>query len=112
MITFVEAVGTPSHQFDAVFQSVLVNPIHEPPGTTVIATEDELTSAQMPLCTTALNQVFAVSAPMVVPNNVVEVPAMSTGEVNPASTDFCQRNTVPVLPLRVRLAGVLPEQRV
>ena len=81
-------------------------------GRTVINTDAELVSAQMPLCTTALNQVFAVSAPMVVPNNVVEVPAMSTGVVNPASADFCQCNTVPVLPLRVRSAGVLPEQSV
>jgi hypothetical protein len=41
MITFVETVGTPSHQFAAVFQSVLVNPTQEPPGMIVIAADDE-----------------------------------------------------------------------
>ena len=100
----------PSHQFAAVFQSVLVNPVQDPPGMTVMETDDELASAQMPLCTTALNQVLAVSDPMVVPNNVVEVPGMSVGKVNPASSDFCQCKTLPVLPLRVRLAGLLPVQ--
>ena len=47
---------------------------------------------------------------MELPNNVVDVPAMSVGEVNPASADFCQCKTAPVLPLKVRFSGELPEQ--
>ena len=48
--------------------------------------------------------------PIVAPDKVFDVTAMSVGIVNPASVDFCHFTTLPVLPLRVRSAGEVPEQ--
>ena len=42
MVTFVEEVGTPPHQLDAVFQSVLVTPSQVPFAVTVTAPETGL----------------------------------------------------------------------
>ena len=47
---------------------------------------------------------------MLAPVNVVEVTAMSIGTVNASSDDFCHFTTVPILPLKVRFAGEVPEQ--
>ena len=49
---------------------------------------------------------------MVEPSKVVDVPAMSDGVVKARSDAFCHFVTFPVLPLKVRLAGELPEQMV
>ena len=49
---------------------------------------------------------------MVAPVNVVLVPLISVGDVNATSVDFCHLVTLPVLPLKVRFAGVVPEQMV
>jgi hypothetical protein len=47
---------------------------------------------------------------MVEPSRVVEVMAIVIGVVKPESDAFSQRITDPVFPLRVRSAGVPPEQ--
>ena len=49
---------------------------------------------------------------MVAPLNVPEVTARFIGLLKAMSDDFSQRTTLPVLPTRVRLFGVLPLQMV
>ena len=51
-----------------------------------------------------------LKAPIVADVSVVVASAISTGEVKPASLDFCHFTTDPVSPLKVRSAGELREQ--
>ena len=44
------------------------------------------------------------------PDNVVDVPVIGIGEENPTLIAFSHLTTLPVLPLRVRSAGDVPEQ--
>ena len=77
-------------------------------GFTVIFTEEEFCITHpVPLCTTALNHVSAVRLPMSAELSVVVVLLMSAGDVNNASLELCHFTTPPVLPLRVRLAGMV-----
>src|SRR6185436_4187583 len=81
-------------------------------GLTVILTDAEFAAAHTPLCTTARNHVSETSAPIDTPVSVVVVLAMSVGNVNAASLDFCHFTTLPVCTLNVRSAGLLPLQMV
>jgi len=54
--------------------------------------------------------VLVVSAPIVAPVRVVDVLAIVVGVVKATSDDFSHLTTAPVCPLRVRSAGVAPEQ--
>ena len=52
---------------------------------------------------------LAVRLPIIAPVNVVDVPVMSVGVVKDRSVDCCQCDTLPMFPLKVRLAGEVPE---
>jgi hypothetical protein len=70
---------------------------------TVISTEAELAGAHDALCTTALKYVFCVNCPIEMFDSVVDVMAISEGDVNAASLAFCHLTTLPVLPLNTIL---------
>jgi hypothetical protein len=77
----------------------------------VILTPLELTGAQVPACTTALNHVSVLRLPMVLPIRVVEVTLMSVAPVKLALVARCHLVTLPTLPERLRLlVGAVPEQ--
>src|SRR6185436_7595784 len=77
---------------------------------TVILTDAEFAAVHTPLCTTARNHVSEIKAPIDAPVSVVVVLAISVGNVNAASLDFCHFATLPVCPLNVRFAGLVPLQ--